>query len=392
VFRDDPIRPWLADLRARVDGGVEIFDVHTHVGQNDPDGFSCTPEELIEALEGGDARAAVFAMHEPDGYPPANDFAIEAARASGGRLVPFGRLDPAAEPLAEAERTLAAGALGLKLHPRAENFALDHPALAPVYALADERRLPIIVHAGRGIPALGRHAVDICAAHPNLRLILAHAGICDLAWIWRAAGEHPNLFFDTAWWSAVDLITLFSLVPPGQILFASDAPYGTPTYGAMLGLRYAMQVGLEPDQIRSVMGGQVERLLANEDPLDLGPPPGPDAARTHPLLDRAHSYLATAVGQMFNGLDAGEMIALAELACEVGDDSPHAPVCRGMLRLLHMIEHAQPDPKRPSTQHAGLPMVVMASVFAKTPDVPLPEALTAPREDADVGERARGED
>ena len=95
MFRDDPIRPWLADLRARVDGGVEIFDVHTHVGQNDPDGFSCTPEDLIEALEGGDARAAVFAMHEPDGYPPANDFVIEAARASGGRLVPFGRLDPA---------------------------------------------------------------------------------------------------------------------------------------------------------------------------------------------------------------------------------------------------------------------------------------------------------
>ena len=65
-------------------------------------------------------------------------------------LVPFCRLDPEADPLAEAERCLAAGARGIKLHPRAEGFTLDHPALRPVFALADERRLPVLVHAGRG--------------------------------------------------------------------------------------------------------------------------------------------------------------------------------------------------------------------------------------------------
>jgi hypothetical protein len=62
--------------------------------------------------------------------------------------------------------------------------------------------------------------------YPDARLILAHAGICDLAWIWRVAPDHPNLLFDTAWWIPADLEALFSLVPPGQIVFASDAPYG----------------------------------------------------------------------------------------------------------------------------------------------------------------------
>ena len=40
------VRPPVEDL-----SGVALFDAHTHVGQNDPDGFKQTPEELLEALE-----------------------------------------------------------------------------------------------------------------------------------------------------------------------------------------------------------------------------------------------------------------------------------------------------------------------------------------------------
>ena len=118
---------------------------------------------------------------------------IDEAAASDGRLFAFCRLDPHSDdPLAEAERALERGARGIKLHPRAERFALDHPGLERVFALADERRLPVLVHAGRGIPALGRHALEATARHPGLRLILAHAGISDLSWIWREAPAIPT--------------------------------------------------------------------------------------------------------------------------------------------------------------------------------------------------------
>ena len=197
-------------------------------------------------------------MHEPDGYPPANDRAIAVAAESDGRLVSFCRVNPAADPVAEASRCLDAGARGIKLHPRAEQFTLDHPALDQLYALAAERNVPVLVHAGRGIPALGRHAVDACRRRPDLKLILAHAGICDLAWIWHDAAELPNLYFDTAWWSPSDLLALFSLVPPGQILMASDAPYGSIGFGAVATLRYGLQVGLDSDQMRSVAGAQMD--------------------------------------------------------------------------------------------------------------------------------------
>ncbi|MDQ4131107.1 MAG: amidohydrolase family protein, partial [Actinomycetota bacterium] len=329
MFPDQLILPWLDRVREEVPG-VELIDAHTHIGSNDPDGFSCTPQDLLTSLERAGARAVVFPMHEPEGYGPANDMVMDEARRSGGRLVAFCRLDPRREPAIEAERCLEKGARGLKLHPRAERFELLTRELQAVFRLADERRLPVLVHAGRGIPALGRHALALCERYPGMRLILAHAGISDLAWIWREAHDHPNLFFDTSWWGPADILALFALVPPGQILFGSDAPYGTPALGATMALRYGLQAGLSAEQLHSVAGAQMERLLRGEQPLEVGPAPGVDALPRDPLLDRVYSFLITSVGQMFRGLDAEEALALASLACEVGDDAPQARVCRSI--------------------------------------------------------------
>ena len=109
MVSDTLILPWLERVRQEVPD-VSLFDVHTHIGSNDPDGFSSTTDELVGALERAEARGVVFPMHEPDGYPRANDMVIAEAAKSDGRLVPFCRLDPRADPVGEAERSLAAGA------------------------------------------------------------------------------------------------------------------------------------------------------------------------------------------------------------------------------------------------------------------------------------------
>jgi len=387
VFDDGPMRDWLAHLRGQLPG-FELFDVHTHIGQNDPDEFKCSADGLTGSLAAVGARAVVFPMHEPDGYSPANDMVIEEAARSAGRLVPFCRLDPRADPLAEAQRALARGATGIKLHPRAEEFALNTAALGKVFALADERHLPVLVHAGRGIPALGRHALEICERFPSVRLILAHAGICDLAWIWRAAPEHPNLFFDTAWWSASDLLALYALVPPRHILFASDAPYATPAFAAFMNLRFALQARLAAEQIELVFGGQLARILSGEEPADAGPAPGGGSLDRDPLLDRVHTFLVTSIGQMLNGVEASETLGLAALACEVGDDALQADTCSTVLAMLELRERqvaAGAYADRPGRFTPGLPMVVLAACVARTPDVAMPPVG---KPHVDVGERA----
>ena len=64
---DAILRPWYASIEA-AHGPFSLFDAHTHIGANDPDGFKQTPEELIAVMERADSRAVVFPMHEPDGY------------------------------------------------------------------------------------------------------------------------------------------------------------------------------------------------------------------------------------------------------------------------------------------------------------------------------------
>jgi hypothetical protein len=372
LFNDDLTLPFLERMREELPG-LALSDAHTHIGSNDPDGYRCSYEELVAVLELADARAAVFPMHEPDGYPAANDIVLEQAERSAGRLRAFCRLDPEQGAAAEAKRCLDAGARGIKLHPRAEGFTLDHPALPDVFGLAHERSAPILIHAGRGIPALGRHAVELSAAFPQARVILAHAGICDLAWIWRAAQQQPNLYFDTAWWTPSDLLTLFTLVPPGQVLFGSDAPYATPVFGAAMALRYALQAGLSTEQAISTGGAQLERLLAWEEPIDAGEAVGTDLLTHDPLLDRVYSCLLSAIGQMLAGVEPEETLQLASLACEVGEEAPEAEICRLVLRLIdERSRYPAGIDGRPARFAPGLHLIVLAACVTRTPDVPLP--------------------
>ena len=366
------LAPWTAVVTDVVPG-LRLFDAHTHVGYNDPDGMHQSPEELTAALRQADAAGAfMFPFHEPDGYPEPNDMVLEAARQSDGLLVPFCRVNPHHGALKEAVRCLEAGARGIKLHPRAEQFTLDHPGVRPLIALAHERTLPVLIHAGRGIPALGLHAVELAGEFPNARLILAHAGICDLSWIWRVAADHPNLLFDTAWWMPADMLSLFSLVPPGQIVFASDAPYGLTAVSAAFQLRSALQVGLLPDQIRSIASGQSLRIAAGE-PLEVaGPAVGEHERAPHVLLDRVSEFvLLGAIASMRQSAEAAtEMLALARLACDVPDDIDDAPIFAAIRSLLDAYDEfavAQPDNRR------RLTFLILAATVARTPEVPVPD-------------------
>jgi hypothetical protein len=61
-----------------------------------------------------------------------------------------------------------------------------------IIALAHERELPVLIHAGRGIPALGQDTVKLSEEFRGARLILAHCAISDLAWLWRLLPDHPK--------------------------------------------------------------------------------------------------------------------------------------------------------------------------------------------------------
>jgi predicted TIM-barrel fold metal-dependent hydrolase len=372
---DDILTDLLADVRRALPAGVAWTDAHTHTGFNDPDGVTGSAEELLAGLDrAGIARAVVFTTAEPGGYPPANDRVLAEAEAAGGRLTAFTRVDPNAEaPLDEARRGFAAGARGIKLHPRSDDFALPHPEVESLVALAAERRAPVLFHAGRGIPALGEEVIRLAGAYPDARLILAHAGISDLGLLQHVVATLPNVFFDTSWWQVADLLTLMSVVPPGQILFASDMPYGSARFAALTLLRCALEVGHEPRALAAMAGRQVERLLAGEEPLDAGAAPGPRAVGHRWLAgERIVSYSSAALQMAFRENDPTEPLALARLACQVptggsdGDEARLLGACDRFLALAQeLLAETPDDPRR--VRYAAL----TAHLLAGTPRVPV---------------------
>ncbi|MGZ4390310.1 MAG: amidohydrolase family protein, partial [Gaiellaceae bacterium] len=139
---------WQTQLQEELPDGAGIFDAHVHLG-HDIDGMVGRYEELEGLMDRhGVSRCFMFCLDEPDRHPgfrSGNDRTLEFAARSDGRMIPFVRLALDEGPIEEAERCLDRGARGIKLHPRAQKFLLNDERLAPVFALAAERRVPVLI-------------------------------------------------------------------------------------------------------------------------------------------------------------------------------------------------------------------------------------------------------
>jgi predicted TIM-barrel fold metal-dependent hydrolase len=314
------------ELTRLVPQGADIFDVHLHLG-HDIDGMVGDYDVCEQVMAAsGISRAFMFCLDEPDRHPAfsaANDRTLAFAERSGGRLIPFVRLDLNESPVEEARRCLDAGARGIKLHPRAQRFDAADERLAPVFALAEERRVPILIHGGRGLPPIAAGLARLVEASPDAALIIAHAGIADQAHLCDAMAGRRNVFFDTSTWSAVDMLDLYRRVPPEQVVYASDFPYGQQPSSLFFALRTAMRAGLSEPQIREMLGGNANRL-ADGQPLPEPTRPVGDGTFTLPLqLARIHQYLSMALPLLWmRQPDTIGVLGLALNACAERNGAP----------------------------------------------------------------------
>ena len=229
-----------------------------------------------------------------------NDRTLAFAEAAGGRLIPFVRLDLLADgAVGEAERCLDRGARGIKLHPRAQKFEITDELLAPVFALSAERRVPILIHGGRGLPPIADNLARLVDRHGEAQLIIAHAGIADLSGLAANFAGKAGVFFDTSVWSPIDLLSFFRLVPPEQILYASDYPYGLQPQSLLISLRTARAAGLTEPQIVEMLAGNANRIADGEPPLAPSQPQGADILEQPMALARIHQYLSMAMPMLF---------------------------------------------------------------------------------------------
>ena len=290
------------ELTRELPENVEIFDAHVHLG-HDIDGMTGVYEDLDRINERyGISRCFMFCMDEVDRHPAfraANDRTLAYAERSGGWLIPFVRLDLSEEPIDEATRCLDLGARGIKLHPRAQRFLLNDERLAPVFELAADRGVPILIHGGRGLPPIADHLHRLVERYPGSQLIIAHAGIADLGSLAGYFAGMAGVFFDTSVWSAIDLLSLYHLVSPEQVVYASDYPYGQQPSSLLIAIRTAHVAGLDDAQLRMMLSGTANRIAAGEPPLEPTAPIGNQTFSQPMAFARIHQYLSMATPMLW---------------------------------------------------------------------------------------------
>jgi predicted TIM-barrel fold metal-dependent hydrolase len=358
------------ELARELPEGAEVFDAHVHLG-HDIDGMTGVYEDLERINERyGISRCFMFCMDEVDRHPAfraANDRTLAYAERSCGRFIPFVRLDLSEEPIEEATRCLDLGARGIKLHPRAQRFLLNDERLAPVFELAADRGVPILIHGGRGLPPIAEHLHRLVERYPGSQLIIAHAGIADLGSLAAHFGGKAGVFFDTSVWSPIDLLSLYHLVSPEQVVYASDYPYGQQPSSLLIAMRTGRIAGLDDGQLRAMLSGTADRIAAGEPPLEPTAPIGSKTFSQPMAFARIHQYLSMATPLLWTRqADTIGVLGLALNACadrdghqeerdrirelleaarelwralpEVADEGEQRIVSRTTFRLVHLAD------------------------------------------------------
>ena len=184
-------------------------------------------------------------------------------------------------------------------------------------------------------------------------------------------GGIPGVFFDTSVWSALDLLDLFRQVPPEQVVYASDYPYGRQPNSLLVSIRSARLAGFDDARLRAMLGETARGIVEGARPPALTTPVGAPSL-TQPLtFARIHQYISMAVPMLWlRQRDAVGALGLAVNASRERDG--HAEESERIQELLSTAgdlwreggELADDD--RVKTMRAAIQLVNLADLIAVT--------------------------
>jgi uncharacterized protein len=180
--------------------------------------------------------------------PVSNDEVLAAARADPDVLIPFASVDPwrGDAAIVEAERLIAAGARGFKLHPTLQAFVPSDRLAYPLYEVIEASRLPVIFHTGHsgiGAAVRGGGGVrlkygnpmdldDVAADFPDLTIILAHPSFPWQDEALSVSLHKPNVYLDLSGWLPrhfpPQLVQYADTLLADKVMFGSDYPMISP--------------------------------------------------------------------------------------------------------------------------------------------------------------------
>jgi hypothetical protein len=162
-------------------------------------------------------------------------------------------------------------------------------------------------------------------------------------------------------------------MPPEQILYASDYPYGRQPQSLTIALRTAITAGLNEDQLRDMLAGNANRIADGERPLEPSSPRGRDEFRQSMALARVHQYLSMATPLLWTGqADTIGVLGLAMNACHerngyVEELDMIKELLSAAQELWRTLPEIDEEGERVSTRRSVFALVHLADIIAVTP-------------------------
>ena len=274
-----------------------IIDCHTHINNYHDETAdslqSCVDKLQLEMRRNRIDIALVLTSYKVNPGRPSTRATIEATRGRKHiRVVAglaFESLSPAV--LEELREDLAQGLIrGLKLYPGYEPFFPSDQALEPVYALAQEFKVPVMVHSGDTFTPKGKlkyahplNVDEVAVDHPGVDFIICHLGNPWIRDCMEVVYKNRNVYTDISGLVLGNFSDRFESfmrkqlqemleygVEPDKVLFGTDWPLASmESY-----LEFIEELSIPERERRKIMWENAARLfrLSPSDSLFATPP------------------------------------------------------------------------------------------------------------------------
>ncbi|NQV06389.1 amidohydrolase [bacterium] len=273
-FVDVDVHPPIAEL---LDGPFSPFSGALGEGT----GVAATSlDELADSYRQRDGKAVLLGWdaESATGQPPlTNGRVAELAADHPDVFFGFGAVDPmkgaaAFSGVHEAKRL---GLRGISLHPAVQRFSPSDRAAYQVWEIAEELRLPVMVHTGltpMGSGTAGGTGVvlsnadpmrldRVAADFPDLTIIIAHS-----SWLWReeaiaVAVHKSNVWLALSGWQPDRIPEVFLDAVRGPLADSTVFGTGFPPVASDDRIAGWETLGLPEDVTRKVLADNALRLL-----------------------------------------------------------------------------------------------------------------------------------
>jgi predicted TIM-barrel fold metal-dependent hydrolase len=257
-----PQSPSLDELMRSAFGSMETFMQFARK-YDDPANF------LQLMRDEGVDYAVILAEYSPLTTGVASHERVREFCAGRKELIPFCTINPCdnPDPAGNLRRLHDEGFRGVKLYPTYNHFHVNEARLYPMYAAAQELRMPILIHTGTSVFKNARlkygnpvFVDDVAVDFPDLTLVMAHGGRG--AWYDEAmtvARLHANAYIDATGLPVRRLPAYFPEMErfSGKFVFGTDWPQMSPKKS----LAAFQEIGLSDAALDAILGGNALRIL-----------------------------------------------------------------------------------------------------------------------------------